>query len=734
MSNSRMGGINLLLLVITLGAVLFGAWGFLHTTSPERVNQTARTGTDDNGQEAASPSDGSRDKPDTRRPIVRPDTTGSTKPENRPDTRPSNTEPLPENFTGPFPAGEPSDHGDARIEGKVLGADGKGIASVSVTARRSDLDLAPPPFQGDDLEAYRADISRFLEVSARERRTTNTDASGTFVFTGLDGRLAYNLHASSDAAGSGDAERVAAGDSPVIILSADSLLRGKVQNAEGQPVTAFTVRAWRQNREWEARTQTFNTADGRFSMNGKQGSMSCEVTAKGYSQTEAIEVSVGPNSPEVTITLGKAAVLAGTIKDQAGGPLAGASVYLGGNEQGRGRWNGGWNAGTRVVSDSMGRYRFDSLHPKTQSVTASFGESTSTQTVDCKEGENTLDFALDSGSRLIFKLTGPTGQAVDAEEVWFQGKGGNWSTPTRLPAKEPGRAEFAGIKAGEYTATITASGWPALRKTLTVTDGENKFEFQFADGATLTGTVSGAGGVTLKNLNVRLRKDDEDAYGGWGTGRYAQVNADGKYKLGPAEPGQWKLEVYSGNDWKLVHSTVVTLAVGENSQSLVVEAGGTLVVTVLDESGKPAARADVQVRGDQTYNGRADNEGKATINFVAAGTYQIYASSRGQSSKPLTYNVNNGENPISLRLQKANACRLTYIYPDSQASKLGMQVGDLVFEYNGEQITSWGGLGAAIRKTRATDDVTMTLERNGQTLTFNLKGGTVGVEGADGVR
>lgn len=734
MSTSRMGGINLLLLVITLGALLFGAWAFLHTATPERPGtQAARTDADpaaDSTDQAGAPADTTGN----RRPLVRPESKDSTKKDTRPDPQPTNPDPLPEKFTGQLPVGEPSDRGDARIAGKVVGSDGKGIAGATVTARRSDLELAPPPFQGDDLEGYRAEIARFLEVSARERRTTTTDASGAFIFAGLDGRLAYNLHASSDTAGSGDAERVAAGDSPVIILSADSLLRGKVQNAEGQPVTSFTVRAWRQNREWEGRTQTFNAADGRFSMPGKQGSMSCEVTAKGYSQTEPIEVNVGANTPEVVITLGKAAVLSGLVKDQSGGPLAGATVYLGGNEQGRGRWNGGWNPGSRVVSDSLGRYRFDSLQPKTQSVTASFGENNVTQTVECKEGDNSLDFTLDSGSRLVFKLTGPAGQPVEAEEVWFQGKGGNWSTPTRLPAKEPGRAEFAGIKAGEYTATITASGWPALRKTLTVAEGENKFDFQFADGATLTGSVSGAGGVALKNLNVRLRKDDEDAYGGWGTGRYAQVNADGKYKLGPAEPGQWKLEVYSGNDWKLVHSTVVTLAVGENSQNLVVEAGGTLIVTVVDDTGKPAARADVQVRGDLTYNGRADNEGKATINFVAAGTYQIYASSRGQSSKPMTFNVNNGENPISLRLQKANACRLTYIYPDSQASKLGMQVGDLVYEYNGEQITSWGGLGAAIRKTRATDDVTLTLERNGQTLTFNLKGGTVGVEGADGVR
>ena len=49
-------------------------------------------------------------------------------------------------------------------------------------------------------------------------------------------------------------------------------------------------------------------------------------------------------------------------------------------------------------------------------------------------------------------------------------------------------------------------------------------------------------------------------------------------------------------------------------------------------------------------------------------------------------------------------------------------------------ITSWRQLGQEIRKTKATDDVTVLVDRGGSMLTMNMKGGTVGIEGADAVR
>jgi S1-C subfamily serine protease len=65
---------------------------------------------------------------------------------------------------------------------------------------------------------------------------------------------------------------------------------------------------------------------------------------------------------------------------------------------------------------------------------------------------------------------------------------------------------------------------------------------------------------------------------------------------------------------------------------------------------------------------------------------------------------------------------------------MGLQAGDLIIEYNGQPIVSWGSFGQAVRKTDASSEITMMVERGGSMLTFNLKGGQVGIEGSDGVR
>ncbi|MBX3473767.1 MAG: carboxypeptidase regulatory-like domain-containing protein [Planctomycetes bacterium] len=734
MSASRIGGANLLLLVITLGAVLFGAWSFLYNNAPSvAANIPLRAADLDLTDPPVTESPGTRPKHSTQPEIIRP-----AQPPGTTDGH-STTQP-PANTSGKFevklPESSPSDSGDARMEGKVIGPDGKPCAGATVTALRAGFDATPPEFNRGDLEAYRDRMAAFLEHTARQRRQTTTDSRGIFTFTGLDPRLAYNLSAVAEGVGSGTATSIAATDSPVVLISADASLQGRVQTIEGTPVTAFTVRHWRANREWEARSQSFNHPEGRFSLPSKPGSLYCEVTAPGLSQGSPAEATVGPQAPELVITLARAAQLSGTVRDQAGNPLAGAQVYLGAarNEERGGRWGGEWANTPTATSDSKGRYLFDSLPPRTHTVTATFGEATSTQTIDAKAGENTLDFALEGGARVVLRLTDATGQPVQADEVWFQAKAGNWPRAIRLPPREPGLTEFAGLKPGEYTATINSAGWPSLRKPVTIKDGDNQFEFQFAQGATLSGIVTGAGGVSLTGVAVRLRKDEEDAYGGWGTGRYSQVAADGKYKLGPAEPGQWKLELYATDGWKLVHSSTITLAVGENNHNLTVDSGGSLVVTVTDEAGSPVAWAEVQIRGEQSYNGRTDQSGRAVISFIQPGAYTVYSSSRALSSKSVSVSVRNGENPLGLQLLKANCSRITHVYPDTQAARLGVQVGDLVYEYNGEAISSWRALSAAIRKTRATDNVAMQVERNGQILTFNLKGGTVGIEGADGVR
>jgi protocatechuate 3,4-dioxygenase beta subunit len=737
MSSSRLSGLNIVLLVVTVLSLMVGAYGFitggLGDATPPANTTGARLLDDERSPGSADdprplPNESTRTAPSQRAPQNSGGTGSSQKAPDATPTKAPGTE-LPADVRS-----DPSDRGDASIQGKVLAPSGEPVAGATVSARRSNLELKPPEFNRDDMDRYREEVSAFVAMAARETRTVSTDAKGEFRFSGLDGSLAYDLSAFGEGHGSGELARVASGDQVTILLSAESLLQGRVETADGKPVTSFRLRAWRPNRQWEAISRSVEDAEGRFSLSAKAGQMQVEITATGFTQDKPMEINVGADG--AVIVLQQAAILSGVVTDKEGNALANATVRLGGGEdRNRRGWNQEGAAAATARTDSKGRYRFDTLAPKESRFTASLGEMSETRSITLVQGENTLDFQMDVGAVIRLRLTDPAGKPVEADSVWFQQKGGrNWPRPERMPASEPGLAEYAGIPVGEYTMTVTAAGLPAIKQDITVTAGINEHNLKFANGATLSGTITSSSGSKVSGVGVRLRKEDEDRWGGWGTGRYAQAGEDGSFKLGPAEPGQWRLEVYTTGNWAEVYSDIINLSEGENTRNVVVDAGATVVVKLVDEQGNAIAWGNVQLSGAKNFNATSNGEGVATIGFVEVGSYNLVATSRGLASQSQFIALRGGDNQLTVRLQKPNCCRLTHIYPDSQASKLGLQVGDLVIEYNGESISSWGGLGQAIRRTKAADDVIMLVERGGSMLTFNLKGGTVGIEGADGVR
>lgn len=720
MSATKFNGINLILLLITVAAIGVSVWSFAtrpKTTAPA-IQATALT--DDGGDLASAdsqPLETPRDQPARPRPKpapVQPDVTPEKPP--TPETTVAKTSPF--------------DHGDAVIEGVVQDAAGKPVTSATVKARRSDMRLSPPEMRGNDLDGYRQRMARFLAEADRETRSTTTDGSGAFRFTGLDAARAYDLVATHEA-GNATLESVAAGDKAVLVLAATVMLRGRVQTEDGTPIKLFNVRAWRQNWQWEPTTQDFRDDEGRFELPAAPGAMQLQVTADGFSQAQPMDVMVGPDAEEVVITLSPACILSGVVTDNGGKPVQGVRLYHGEGERGRRNWNGGRE--NTVTTDSKGRYRFPALPAGEQSITASLGERTATNKVTLQLGENSADFTLDVGCVVRIRATGPDGQPVELEQVWFQ-TGNDWPQSERLPRREPGLVEYAGLNPGDYVLTCTASALPAIRKEIKLVAGDNDVTLAFAAGATLIGTLTNSSGKAVTGVSVRLRKDDEDRWGGWGTGKWAQVRSDGSYRLGPVDPGSYNFEVYASGNWEPIHTTVFVVAVGENTQNLTVSTGATAVVTVTDESGNPVAGAEVQLSGARSYNGRTGSNGIAQIPFVTEGAYTLQVSGNGVASAATFVNLSGGENQLQARVQKPNCARITQVFPDSQAARAGLQVGDLIIEYNGTQITTWRQFGQVRRNAREGTDVTIMVERGGVALTFTLKAGTVGIDGTDGVR
>jgi protocatechuate 3,4-dioxygenase beta subunit/LEA14-like dessication related protein len=736
MSSSRLSGLNIFLLVVTVLSLMFGTYGFVTGGMGEQhpaanAVGTARLDEDLEDRGGAVPlSD--VESPSKAGGPAQAETADKT--ENQ-DARGPSPKPVAE-LPGVEATSGPSDSGNAVIQGVVLDQAGSPVPGATVTARRSDLDVKPPQFQAGEIERYRREVSEFLDKTASETRTATSDKAGAFAFKGLDEKLAYDLSADCKDVGAGDASRVAAGDKVVILLSAEIGLHGRVETSDGKPVKQFTIRYWRQNRRWQAKSRDFEDEQGKFSLSAKRGTLQLEVSASGFSQDKPLDVQVGSDDKEQVIVLATAAIMSGTVTDNDGKPLAGVQVRIGAAQNNR---NWGWqqqNNNQSASTDSKGRYRFDTLPPKETTFTASLGEMSATKTITLVQGNNTLDFQMDVGAVLSIHLVDPDGKPVEADTIWFQGKGNRgWPRPERMPDKEPGLAEYAGLKPGEYTMTVSGGGFPTVKQEIKVEAGKNDINVKFSKGAMLTGSVVSSSGSKIANIGVRLRKDKEGPWGGWGTGRIAQVDEDGNFKLGPAEPGQWTLEVYTNSNWNSsVYSNTISLSEGENTQNITVDAGATVIVKVVDEEGNPVSWGRVQLQGEKNYNQNTNGDGTATISFVEVGSYNLIASSRGLASPTQFISLRAGDNPLTVQLQKPNCSRITHVYPGTQAAKAGMKVGDLVIEYNGTETTSWRGLSKAIGATKQTDEVTVLVERGGSMLTFTLKGGYVGIEGVDGVR
>ncbi|KAA0215145.1 PDZ domain-containing protein [bacterium] len=730
MSANRFSGLNLVLLAVTLCALLFGVYGFIRPT--DHVATAPR-----NQCKGAAPETASRDDalPEAKPAgLARGPSAGDQPPKGEAAPQPAADGP-----TAQPAVAAPSDKGDAQLTGLVLSHEGKAVSGAVVTARRSNLNVDVPDVSALQPAEARDALNRYFALLHRETRSTGSDAEGRFRFTGLDPRLAYDLSAQLDGAGRAELRRAAAGDNVRLILKPQALLKGRVTGPDGTAIGEFSVRIYRRNAEWEARERSFSAPDGRFTMECDGGALMVALSAPGFYQSQPAEVSVEGTLTEQVFALEQAATLSGTVRDASGNPLANARISSGGDVRSRSmerRSAGSWeDESSSARTDSLGRYRLDSLAPREYTFTARYGESSETRTITVSAGENTLDFSLDVGATLTLKLRNARGQPVEAEAVYFWRKDGRWLQAERHLAREPGTATFSGIKPGDYTMSVSASGYPSLRRDVKLAAGEQSLELELPDGAMLGGRISSSSGGSIAGLSIRLIKEGEDENMAWGSGRWTQVKADGSFRLGPVEPGLWTIEML-GQDWRKISSEKRSLVVGENSFDFTVNTGGSLTVRITDETGKPAqwAYALLESAQGKRFGANANAQGIADITFIDPGEYVLRVTANRLAAPATTVNIRSGANEAAVSLKTPNCARITAVTPNSQAARIGLAPGDLIIEYAGEKVNNWEDVGRLRRKYESSAEVAMTIERNGQLQSFNLKGGQIGIDGENAVR
>lgn len=237
--------------------------------------------------------------------------------------------------------------------------------------------------------------------------------------------------------------------------------------------------------------------------------------------------------------------------------------------------------------------------------------------VEIEEGKTTsgVEVELDTGVRLVGKVTGPNGAAVADATVrvapsptgGFALSGNERGTLT----DSNGEYTLEGLEAGEETIMFTHARHVATRKDVTLKGRETRLDVQLSGGQRLTGTVVTEAGAPVPEATV----DAMVAGSGMQT---ARSDANGNFSFESLAPGRYRFSARKSGlaDGMLEDVDVATAG----NVRIVMRTGGTLYGRVTGLT--PQELAEVQVEA------RAGRSG-ATAAVDAAGNYRLEGAPTG---------------------------------------------------------------------------------------------------------
>lgn len=193
-------------------------------------------------------------------------------------------------------------------------------------------------------------------VSSNPRRTTKTEADGSFTFDKLLGRTYMVGARAGDLVGGPVPTALSATSDPVVVrVRPGATLTVKVQDEQQAPLAGIVLHVAGD----DALTATTGT-DGKAALRGV-GAGYAWVRAdeqRGYAATSGgVPVPVGAQVAEVTLTMLRGVAVRGRVVDEAGQPVAGAKVS---SQRAAAGWSDADGAST-VTTDAKGAYEIAAL-------------------------------------------------------------------------------------------------------------------------------------------------------------------------------------------------------------------------------------------------------------------------------------------------------------------------------------------------------------------------------------
>lgn len=525
------------------------------------------------------------------------------------------------------------------VEGRVVSPSGEGLSAVLVVAVREEVEV----------------------------RRTRTDPAGRFLLV-LPPGGAVDLLVGEPPAPTERIESVRPGENPIEVrLAASPGISGRILNLEGVPVSGALVQAVPWLARWsEASGRELREArsgeDGRFRLDRVgEGIWRVRVLAQGYAPLERSRVAVDEHgTAPLELVVQEAATLDGRVLDRDGGPVAGASVRLGGDPAGPREALTAEDGRFHLEGLPRGLVRIEAEHPA-----GGWGW------VETNPAAGTVEIVLEPVGSIEGRATGAQGEPLGGREVRLEPFGRKTMTDPdgafrfeRVPSgrcrvslwkKAIGESEVLEVRnlalAPGEVAQVVFDGRGLLRGTFTVQD-------------------SPAAGA-----RVSLTRLEGERASGNPPESVASVRTepDGSFLFEGLRPGVY---VLSGTSKGLVASRTVRLSRAEEIRADLVVRGALVEGTVLDETdGRPIEGARVDafdrnrtwgiVRHEVTMpdgstvetvqlDGAAvgavtDRSGRFEI-VLPAGRFRIQVSARGYRRKELDLEISEKGERVDVRL------------------------------------------------------------------------------------
>ncbi|PAT11804.1 hypothetical protein CKJ80_00875 [Corynebacterium hadale] len=318
------------------------------------------------------------------------------------------------------------------------------------------------------------------------------------------------------------------------------------------------------------------------------------------------KISVAPQPGSVT----------GTITDDAGNPVTGATVVIDGERRAKDAPDAEFKTSTTTGQD--GTYKFASVPAGEFSVSVVPTNARSGEPKEVTVRPNrpsTADIQLTRApGNLEGVVTNDAGESVNDAKVILKDADGNEVATAQTDAN--GKYQFNEQKAGSYTVTVeagTAHEANSVDATITpakteVADVQVKRTNGWAEG-----TVVDETGAPVEGATVTI--DGADTY---------TTDADGKFTTDKLNPGPHEATVAKTDEHGgYVRGFEVNPGVKTDVALTVNRATDTVNGFVKDDSGKPIEDVDVVIqRGGQTVDTvKADSDGLFSMDSVTPGDY-----------------------------------------------------------------------------------------------------------------